>query len=88
MSTVKITRPRHPFEGQPLQVLGSMRRHGTRELLVVLPDGSKRLAPVSWTDAGPRGQRAGRGRAGDAGRDGRPAGPVGAGFSSFRPERG
>ena len=53
MSMVRITRPRHPFEGRPLPVLGSMRRHGTRELLVVLPDGSKRLVPESWTDAAP-----------------------------------
>jgi hypothetical protein len=27
-----------------------MRRHGAVELLVVLPDGSKRLVPASWTD--------------------------------------
>jgi Family of unknown function (DUF5372) len=55
VSTVRITRPRHPFEGQPLPVLGSMRRHGAHELLVVLPDGSKRLVPASWTDAAPGG---------------------------------
>jgi hypothetical protein len=48
--TVRLTRPRHPFEGRLLQVLGSMRRHGVCELLVVLPDGSKRLVPASWTD--------------------------------------
>ena len=48
--TVRLTRPRHPFEGRPLPVLGSMRRHGVCELLVVLPDGSKRLVPASWTD--------------------------------------
>lgn len=53
MNTVRIIRPRHPFEGQLLAVLGSMRRHGARELLVVLPDGSRRLVPVSWTDAAP-----------------------------------
>ncbi len=50
MSTVRVTRPRHPFEGRPLDVLGSMRRHGEVELLVVLPDGSKRLIPAAWTD--------------------------------------
>jgi Family of unknown function (DUF5372) len=50
VSTVTLTRPRHPFEGRLLQVLGSMRRHGTTELLVVLPDGSKRLIPTAWTD--------------------------------------
>src|SRR5271169_1661723 len=27
-----------------------MRRHGAAELLVVLPDGSKRLIPAAWTD--------------------------------------
>src|SRR6266536_2848495 len=42
--------PRHPLEGRSLQVLGSMRRHGAAELLVVLPDGSKRLIPAAWTD--------------------------------------
>jgi hypothetical protein len=45
-----IVRSRHPFEGQALPVLGRMRRHGRVELLVVLPDGSKRLIPASWTD--------------------------------------
>jgi Family of unknown function (DUF5372) len=50
VSTARLTRPRHPFEGQQLQVLGSMRRHGGMELLVVLPDGSKRLIPAAWTD--------------------------------------
>jgi hypothetical protein len=45
-----LTRRRHPFEGRSLQVLGSMRRHGAAELLVVLPDGSKRLIPAAWTD--------------------------------------
>ena len=50
VSTVRLTRPRHPFEGQPLPVLGRMRRHGEVELLVVLPDGSKRLVPAAWTD--------------------------------------
>src|SRR5207245_11511 len=47
---VTLTRRRHPFEGRSLQVLGSMRRHGAAELLVVLPDGSKRLIPAAWTD--------------------------------------
>jgi len=52
VSTVRLTRPRHPFEGQPLPVLGRMRRHGEAELLVVLPDGSKRLIPAAWTGLG------------------------------------
>ena len=51
--TVTLTRARHPFEGRPLPVLGSMHRHGAMELLVVLPDGSKRLIPAAWTDLEP-----------------------------------
>ena len=47
--TVVITRPRHPLEGRELRVLGGMRRHGRLELLLVLPDGSKRLIPAEWT---------------------------------------
>jgi hypothetical protein len=50
MTSVVITRPRHPLEGQSLRVLGRMRRHGQVELLLVLPDGSKRLIPQAWTD--------------------------------------
>jgi hypothetical protein len=49
-TAVTLTRRRYPFEGRSLQVLGSMRRHGAAELLVVLPDGSKRLIPAAWTD--------------------------------------
>ena len=49
---VRLTRPRHPFDGR-LPVLGSMLRHGAMELLVVLPDGSKRLIPAAWTDLEP-----------------------------------
>ena len=30
-------------------MLGGMRRHGRLELLLVLPDGSKRLIPAEWT---------------------------------------
>ena len=48
--TVRLTRLRHPFDGRQLPVLGSMRRHGAAELLVVLPDGSRRLIPAAWTD--------------------------------------
>jgi Family of unknown function (DUF5372) len=48
--TVVITRPGHPLHGRELRVLGRMRRHGARELLVEIPDGSKRLIPASWTD--------------------------------------
>ncbi|HWR46769.1 MAG TPA: DUF5372 family protein [Pseudonocardiaceae bacterium] len=52
MTSVVITRPRHPLEGRSLRVLGRMRRHGQLELLLVLPDGSKRWIPQAWTDAG------------------------------------
>jgi hypothetical protein len=47
--TTVITRARHPLEGRELRVLGGMRRHGRLELLLVLPDGSKRLIPAEWT---------------------------------------
>jgi hypothetical protein len=47
--TAMITRPRHPLAGLELRVLGGMRRHGRLELLLVLPDGSKRLIPAEWT---------------------------------------
>lgn len=50
MTAVTITRPRHPLEGRSLRVLGRMRRHGTDELLLELPDGSKSLVPAAWTD--------------------------------------
>jgi Family of unknown function (DUF5372) len=53
-AVVTLRRPRHPFDGRGLPVLGSMRRHGAAELLVVLPDGSKRLIPAAWTDLQPR----------------------------------
>jgi hypothetical protein len=62
---VVITRPRHPLEGRELRVLGGMRRHGRLELLLVLPDGSKRLIPAEWTSqqadggAGQGGESAG-----------------------------
>ncbi|HZD14336.1 MAG TPA: DUF5372 family protein [Pseudonocardiaceae bacterium] len=51
MSSVVIIRPQHPLEGRSLRVLGRIRRHGRLELLLVLPDGSKRLIPRAWTDA-------------------------------------
>jgi hypothetical protein len=49
---VTITRPRHPLAGKPLRMLGSLRRHGRLELLLVLPDGSKSLVPAAWTGRG------------------------------------
>ena len=65
---VVVTRPRHPLEGRELRVLGGMCRHGRLELLLVLPDGSKRLIPAEWTSqhAAGAGQDGG-GIAGDAG---------------------
>ena len=66
--TVVVTRPRHPLEGRELRVLGGMRRHGRLELLLVLPDGSKRLIPAEWTsqhaDGGPADGGAGHGGGG------------------------
>src|SRR6266498_3667315 len=56
MSVVTITRFKDPLDGQQVRVLGRLRRHGEAELLVVLPDGSKRMIPLSWTDAQPAGE--------------------------------
>jgi hypothetical protein len=50
MTTATVTRPRHPLAGQTLRVLGRMRRRGTDEVLLELPDGSKSLLPAAWTD--------------------------------------
>jgi hypothetical protein len=47
---VRVVRKRHPMEGRELAVLGWMRRHGSLELCLVLPDGSKSLIPAAWTD--------------------------------------
>ncbi|MGH3922163.1 MAG: DUF5372 family protein [Pseudonocardiaceae bacterium] len=55
MTSVTITRARHPLQGHRLAVLGQMRRHGRLELLAVLPDGSKTLIPAAWTDLDPTG---------------------------------
>lgn len=64
-AAVTVTRPHHPAEGRKLAVLGRMRRHGQPELLLVFPDGAKRLVPESWTDAVPR-EEAGPGTLGAA----------------------
>jgi hypothetical protein len=50
---VTISRRKDPLDGQRVRVLGRLRRHGQAELLVVLPDGSKRMIPQTWTDAEP-----------------------------------
>ena len=72
--TAVITRPRHPLHGLELRVLGGMRLHGRLELLLVLPDGSKRLIPAEWTSqhadstaAGGGAGQDGGGERGDAG---------------------
>jgi hypothetical protein len=56
MTIVTITRRKDPLDGQRVRVLGRLRRHGGVEVLVVLPDGSKRMVPQAWTDAQPAGQ--------------------------------
>ena len=33
-----------------MDLLGWMHRHGSLELLLVLPDGTKSLIPAEWTD--------------------------------------
>jgi hypothetical protein len=52
-TVVTIVRRKDPLDGQRVRVLGRLRRHGQAELLVVLPDGSKRMIPQTWTDAEP-----------------------------------
>jgi hypothetical protein len=47
---VTVIRARHPFEDRSLNVLGSMHRQGRLHLVLILPDGSKSLIPVDWTD--------------------------------------
>ncbi|MBK3844590.1 hypothetical protein G3A42_43040, partial [Paraburkholderia aspalathi] len=47
---VVITRTGHPFEGQRLAVIGRRQYVDRLHLLVILPDQSRRLIPVDWTD--------------------------------------
>src|SRR6185436_8014309 len=47
---VTIVRPRHPFEGMALDVLGWCHRRGELHLTLVLPDGTRGLIPAAWTD--------------------------------------
>jgi hypothetical protein len=65
-AVVTVTRERHPLAGRELRVLGWMRRHGRLELLLELPDGSKRLIPAEWTSQH-AGRDAGTGQAGTLG---------------------
>jgi hypothetical protein len=46
---VTIVRQGHAFEGMTLEVMGQVHRDGVR-LLVILPDGSRSLIPIEWTD--------------------------------------
>src|ERR1700747_677558 len=50
---VTIVRPRHPFEGKSLAVVGAMHRKGRLTLTLILPDGTKSLIPAAWTDLAP-----------------------------------
>jgi len=62
---VRIVRARHALEGQTLALMGWMRRGGTLELILVLPDGSRSLIPAAWTNLERRAEPA---RAGTLGR--------------------
>ena len=65
-ATVTVNQARHPMEGRELRVLGWMRRHGQLELMLELPDGSKRLIPAQHTslDGAPGGPEQGSGTLG------------------------
>ena len=47
----KITRERHPFEGQSLGIVERRRHNGEPHLLLKLPDGSRLRVPARWTTA-------------------------------------
>ncbi|MCA1677441.1 MAG: Y4bD/Y4pK family protein [Actinobacteria bacterium] len=47
---MRIVRARHPLEGRSLELVGWMRRRGSLELVLVLPEGSRSLVPAGWTD--------------------------------------
>ena len=51
VTEVRVTRSRDVLEGQILPVTGRLRRHGRLELLVVLPDGTSRLATSNLNPA-------------------------------------
>ena len=48
--SVRVTRVGHPMQGRDLVVWGQLRRRGQLMLVLVLPDGSKKQIPASWTD--------------------------------------
>ena len=47
---MRITRPRHPFEGKALAVFGRRHHQSKPHLILILPDGSRSLIPTEWTD--------------------------------------
>lgn len=59
--SVRVTRTGHPMQGRDLAVWGQLRRRGQLVLVLVLPDGSKKQIPASWTDlaAGSQTRQAG-----------------------------
>ena len=63
--SVRVTRVGHPMRGRDLVVWGQLRRRGQLLLVLVLPDGSKKQIPASWTDlgTGPGPRQAGDGTA-------------------------
>jgi hypothetical protein len=62
--SVLVTRAGHPLHGLELVVWGQLHRRGQRELILVLPDGSKKQFPASWTDLDAASD-SDRGQAGD-----------------------
>ncbi|MBK3824124.1 hypothetical protein G3A41_38770 [Paraburkholderia aspalathi] len=48
-----MIRTGHPFEGQRLPVIGRRQYIDRLHLLLILPDQSRRLIPVDWTDFAP-----------------------------------
>ncbi len=47
---VTVRRPRHPFDGQTLEVFSAATYHGALQLVLVLPDGTRLRVPAAWTD--------------------------------------
>lgn len=45
-----ILRPRHPLEGQTLDVFGWINKGGALHYVAILPDGSKSHIPAAWTN--------------------------------------
>jgi Family of unknown function (DUF5372) len=47
---VRVVRRHHPLEGRSLELIGGKRCRGGLGLIVVLPDGGRRVIPAEWTD--------------------------------------